>query len=90
VTNGNTATIRTVTVAQTAGNNVGLNAGLSPGDVVVIDGQDKLQEGSKINTRTATGDATGGATSGSADQAGAPKSGNANRKASAQPGGSKR
>jgi membrane fusion protein, multidrug efflux system len=90
VTNGNTATIRTVTVAQTAGNNVGLNAGLSPGDVVVIDGQDKLQEGSKINTRTATGDATGGATSGSADQAGAQKSGNANRKASAQPGGSQR
>jgi multidrug efflux system membrane fusion protein len=51
----NTAKIRTVTIAQTTGNNVGLSAGLNPGDVVVIDGQDKLQDGTKINPSTAPG-----------------------------------
>ena len=45
----NTAKICTVTIAQTTGNNVGLSAGLNPGDAVVIDGMDKLQDGSKIN-----------------------------------------
>jgi multidrug efflux system membrane fusion protein len=89
VSNGNSATIRAVTVAQTAGNNVGLSAGLNPGDVVVIDGQDKLQEGSRISTRTATGDAAS-AGSGATDQTGAQKASNPNRKASAQPGGAKR
>ena len=51
----NTAKIRSVTIAQTTGDNVGLNAGLNPGDVVVIDGQDKLQDGSKINPSPVTG-----------------------------------
>lgn len=51
----NTAKIRTVTIAQTTGNNVGLSAGLNPGDVVVIDGQDKLQDGTKINPSPAPG-----------------------------------
>jgi multidrug efflux system membrane fusion protein len=51
----NTAKIRTVTISQTSGNSVGLSAGLNPGDVVVIDGQDKLQDGSKINPSAASG-----------------------------------
>ena len=51
----NTAKIRSVTIAQTTGDSVGLNAGLNPGDVVVIDGQDKLQDGTKINPSPATG-----------------------------------
>jgi multidrug efflux system membrane fusion protein len=38
-----------VTISQTTGNSVGLSAGLNPGDMVVIDGQDKLQDGTKIN-----------------------------------------
>lgn len=45
----NTVKIRTVTIAQTTGDNIGLSAGLNTGDVVVIDGADKLQDGSKIN-----------------------------------------
>jgi len=53
--NDNTVKIRTVTIAQTTGNSVGLSAGLNPGDVVVIDGQDKLQDGTKINPSTAPG-----------------------------------
>src|SRR5712671_454700 len=53
VQNGNTAKIQTVTLAQMTANTVGLSAGLNPGDVVVVDGQDKLQDGSKVNPGTA-------------------------------------
>jgi multidrug efflux system membrane fusion protein len=48
----NTVKIHTITIAQTTDENVGLSAGLNPGDVVVIDGQDKLQDGSKVNPTT--------------------------------------
>jgi multidrug efflux system membrane fusion protein len=50
--NGTIVKIFPVTIAQTTGDSVGLSAGLNPGDVVVIDGQDKLQDGSKINPST--------------------------------------
>lgn len=53
VSNNTTVTIRNVTIAQTTGNTVGLSGGLQAGDVVVIDGQDKLQDGSKVVTSTA-------------------------------------
>jgi multidrug efflux system membrane fusion protein len=49
VQNGNTAKIQPVTIAQTTADTVGISAGLNPGDVVVVDGQDKLQDGSKVN-----------------------------------------
>jgi membrane fusion protein, multidrug efflux system len=49
VANGNIAKIHVVTIAQVTGNNVGLSAGVNPGEFVVIDGQDKLQDGSKVN-----------------------------------------
>jgi len=51
----NTAKIRIVTVAQTTGDSVGLSAGLNSGDRVVIDGLDKLQDGTKINPSPSTG-----------------------------------
>jgi multidrug efflux system membrane fusion protein len=54
VQNGNTAKIQTVTIAQSTANNVGLSAGLNPGDAVVVDGQDKLQDGSKISPTTSS------------------------------------
>ena len=53
VSNNTTVNIRNVTIAQTAGNTVGLSSGLQSGDVVVIDGQDKLQDGSKVVASTA-------------------------------------
>src|ERR1700676_5257195 len=46
---GNAAKIQAVTISQTTGNLVGLSAGVNPGDTVVIDGQDKLQDGSQVN-----------------------------------------
>jgi membrane fusion protein, multidrug efflux system len=52
VQNGNTAKIQNVTVALAADNNTGISSGLNPGDVVVTDGQDKLQDGSKVNPST--------------------------------------
>jgi multidrug efflux system membrane fusion protein len=51
----NTAKIRIVTIAQTTGDSVGLSAGLNSGDVVVIDGLDKLQDGTKINPSPSSG-----------------------------------
>jgi multidrug efflux system membrane fusion protein len=66
VSGGNTANIRTVTIAQTTGNDIGISSGLNPGDVVVIDGTDKLQDGSKVATSTSP---TGGAGQGPAQPA---------------------
>ena len=61
VTGGDTAKIRPVTVAQTTGNNVGISAGLSSGETVVIDGQDKLQDGSRVTIGISpTGNPAGG------------------------------
>ena len=73
----NTAKIQVVTIAQITGNNVGLSAGVNPGDMVVIDGQDKLQDGTKINPSPAGG--SNGASRGSASPStaqGAPQTGN--------------
>jgi multidrug efflux system membrane fusion protein len=44
----NTAQIRPVQIGVTVGNNVAVDSGLSSGDQVVTDGQDKLQAGSKV------------------------------------------
>jgi membrane fusion protein, multidrug efflux system len=49
-----TVKIRNVTISETNGNVTGISSGLNPGDVVVTDGQDKLQEGSKVDPRTAS------------------------------------
>ncbi len=42
---------RQVTVSLTQGDTTVITAGLNPGEVVVTDGQDKLQRGSKIEPR---------------------------------------
>jgi membrane fusion protein, multidrug efflux system len=49
VQNSNIVKIQNVTIAQTTNDSVGLSAGVNAGDNVVIDGQDKLQDGSKVN-----------------------------------------
>jgi len=87
VSRGDTVNIRMVTVAQTTGNNVGVSSGLNAGDVVVIDGQDKLQNDSKVvpSPAPASG-AAGGASAQPAAQS-APQSGNS---AASQPGGKSR
>jgi len=54
VQNDNTAKIQSVTIAQSTADKVGLSAGVNPGDNVVVDGQDKLQDGSKISPNPST------------------------------------
>jgi multidrug efflux system membrane fusion protein len=95
VSAGDIVNIRTVTIAQTAGNNIGISSGINPGDVIVIDGQDKLQDGSKVVTSTSpTGGAGRGASAQPAAQAGAPSGTQAGKKpnnpASTQSGGKAR
>jgi multidrug efflux system membrane fusion protein len=48
----NTVKIQPVTVVQTTASSVGLSTGINAGDVVVVDGQDKLQDGSKVSPST--------------------------------------
>jgi multidrug efflux system membrane fusion protein len=55
----NTVKVRPVTIALTTGNSIGLSSGLDTGDVVVIDGQDKLQDGSRVNPTMATSGSAG-------------------------------
>ena len=79
----NTAKIRIVTIAQATGDSVGLSAGLNSGDRVVIDGLDKLQDGTKINPSPSTGSNAAGRSSAppsagpGAPQTGSPSKGRA-------------
>ena len=80
---------RAVTVSLTQGDTTVITSGLNPGDIVVTDGQDKLQRGSRIEPRNPTPtsgrglspnggghrEATGGSASGSS-ASGTPASGN--------------
>jgi membrane fusion protein, multidrug efflux system len=86
---GDTVNIRVVTIAQTTGNNIGISSGLNAGDMVVIDGQDKLQDGSKVATSTSpTGGAGRGASAQPPGQTGAQSGAKPNK--SAQSGGKSR
>ncbi len=44
----NTVTVRTVKLGPAQGDDVAIEAGLAPGEQVVVDGADKLREGAKI------------------------------------------
>jgi multidrug efflux system membrane fusion protein len=72
VSGGDIVNIRTVTIAQTTGNNIGISSGINPGDVVVIDGQDKLQDNSKVVTSTSPTGGAGRSASGQPAQTAAP------------------
>jgi membrane fusion protein, multidrug efflux system len=50
-----TVEVRTVTIALTQATQSIVESGLMPGEVVVTDGQDKLQNGSKVEPRSGTG-----------------------------------
>jgi multidrug efflux system membrane fusion protein len=71
-----------------------LTSGIDAGDVVVIDGQDKLQDGSKVTTTLAGGSTgSGGAPSATTNAPGVPAKPNASptsKSSRAQSGGSRR
>jgi len=48
-----TATMRPVTPGVSEGPDVSIEKGVAAGEIVVVDGQDKLQEGAKVDARTA-------------------------------------
>ena len=48
-----TVTVRKVTIGTTEGDESEITSGLAPGDVVVMTGVDKLQEGSKVSVHVA-------------------------------------
>ena len=73
-----TSKITPVTISQSTGDNVGLSAGLNPNDLVVIDGQDKLQDGTKISPSSSTGGNRGAAPAASGQVA--PKPGSPSKK----------
>jgi len=68
-----TVEARGVSVSVTQGNTTVVTSGLNPGDVVVADGQDKLQTGSRIEPRNPNGGAT---KSSSAENSSSSSSGN--------------
>jgi multidrug efflux system membrane fusion protein len=50
-----TVAVNQVTVSFTQNNVASIASGVSPGDIVVVDGQDKLQAGSKVDPHTNAG-----------------------------------
>ena len=55
-----TAALRVITPGVAEGNDVTVDEGLKAGEPVVVDGQDKLQEGMKVETRAPGGGGPGG------------------------------
>jgi multidrug efflux system membrane fusion protein len=53
-----TATLRPVNVGEIQGGEVSIKTGLSPGELVVVDGQDRLREGTKVDLRPQSGGPT--------------------------------
>ena len=49
-----TVTVRPITIGTAEGDNSEVTSGLMPGEVVVMTGVDKLQEGSKVNVQITT------------------------------------
>jgi membrane fusion protein, multidrug efflux system len=52
VETGNKVKMKSVTLAETTGSVSGVRSGLLDGEVVVIDGQDKLQDGTEVDPRS--------------------------------------
>jgi multidrug efflux system membrane fusion protein len=86
----NTVTVRPVTLGPTSGDRVAVRSGLAAGDLVVIDGADKLRNGARIALR----DPNGGGTPGAPDaarpspraQGGGGREGGAGRRSDARAG----
>jgi multidrug efflux system membrane fusion protein len=53
-----TVTVRPIVIGTTEGDDSEVTSGLAPGEVVVMTGVDKLQEGSKVNVPSANSPAS--------------------------------
>jgi membrane fusion protein, multidrug efflux system len=68
-----TVSVRPIKLGVTDGDIVEVSSGLAPGDRIVIDGADKLRDGSKINLRAEAGTGTPAAPAAGADKTGGKK-----------------
>ena len=87
----NTVEVRPLTTGLTQGNQTTVSQGLSPGDVVVTDGQDKLQAGSRVEAhqgRTPENASTGTNNAGGTTFGGNRRQGSAKGQQPAQSSGS--
>jgi multidrug efflux system membrane fusion protein len=50
-----TATVRTVTVGEIQGGEASIKTGLSPGELIVVDGADRLREGTRVELKAQSG-----------------------------------
>jgi multidrug efflux system membrane fusion protein len=78
----NTVAVRPVTLGPSSAERVAIQAGLAPGDRVVVDGADKLRNGARVVPRNVDGGAGGGRASG-----GNPPTGRGAATGTADPGG---
>lgn len=69
---------RAVTVALTQGTTTVITSGVNPGDVVVTDGQDKLQRGGRVEPRAGTPSAGPGTANPGSSNSGSSNSGSSN------------
>jgi multidrug efflux system membrane fusion protein len=53
-----TATVRPITLDEIQGGEASIKTGLSPGELVVVDGQDRLREGTRVELRPPSGGTT--------------------------------
>ena len=53
-----TVSVRPITVAEIQGGEASIKTGLSPGELVVVDGADRLREGTRVELRAQSGGAT--------------------------------
>lgn len=53
-----TVTVRPITVAEIQGGEASIKTGLSPAELVVVDGADRLREGTRVELRAQSGGAT--------------------------------
>ncbi len=53
-----TATVRPITVGEIQGGEASIKTGLSPGELVVVDGADRLREGTRVELKDQAGGAT--------------------------------
>jgi multidrug efflux system membrane fusion protein len=66
-----TVTVRQITIGTTEGDDSEVASGLMPGEVVVMTGVDKLQEGTKVNAQTPSTNSPAGAAVSPPDKKGA-------------------
>src|ERR1700686_1469236 len=76
-----TVTVRPTTLGTTEGDQTEITSGIAPGDVVVTEGVDKLQEGGRVNPRDVGAKPQSGRTPGGKAGGGKAASGNNTRKA---------